>query len=88
MQDEAGNAVKHHRFYLLGIKFYVITDNSALHLLHSLEPNRKLPVALWTSSNLNLIFNIDQQMPIRILMHYHTLATENLLIQSVLVLYA
>ena len=31
-------AVKHFRFYLLGHKFRVITDNSTLRWLHSVEP--------------------------------------------------
>eukprot|EP00794_Sanderia_malayensis_P002386 gene2386-biopygen1273 len=38
-------AAKHFRFYLLGHKFSVITDNSALRWLHSVEP--KGQIARW-----------------------------------------
>ena len=38
-------AVKHFRFYLLGHRFSIITDNSALRWLHSMEP--KGCIARW-----------------------------------------
>eukprot|EP00794_Sanderia_malayensis_P021278 gene21278-biopygen16313 len=38
-------AAKHFRFYLLGHKFSVITDNSALRWLHSVEPKGR--IARW-----------------------------------------
>ena len=38
-------ATKHFRVYLLGRKFHVITDNSALRWLHSLEPKGR--IARW-----------------------------------------
>ena len=38
-------AMKHFRVYLLGRKFHVITDNSALRWLHSLEPKGR--TACW-----------------------------------------
>ena len=43
-------AVKHFRVYLLGHKFTVITDNSALKWLHSLQPKGR--TARWTSRSL------------------------------------
>ena len=38
-------AVKHFRFYLLGRKFCIVTDNSALRWLHSMEPKGR--IARW-----------------------------------------
>jgi len=38
-------AVKHFRFYLLGCSFCIVTDNSALCWLHSMEPKGR--IARW-----------------------------------------
>ena len=73
-------AVKHFRFYLLGKKYSVITDNSALRWLHSLEP--KGGIACWIMDLQEFEFGIQHRpgMPIKMLMHYHALTIANLLI--------
>jgi len=52
-------AVKHFRFYLLGKRFSVITDNNALRWLHSLEPKGR--IARWIMDLQEFEFNIQHR---------------------------
>ena len=52
-------AVKHFRFYLLGKRFSVITDNNALRWLHSLEPKGR--IALWIMDLQEFEFDIQHR---------------------------
>ena len=52
-------AVKHFRFYLLGKKYSVITDNSALRWLHSVEP--KGGIARWIMDLQEFEFDIQHR---------------------------
>ena len=72
-------AVKHFRFYLLGKKFLVITDNNALCWLHSLEPKRR--IARWIMDLQEFEFDIQHRLGTsKMLMHFHALTTAKLLI--------
>ena len=53
-------AVKHFRFYLLGKKFLVITDNNALRWLHSLEPKGR--IARWIMDLQEFEFDIQHRV--------------------------
>ena len=52
-------AVKHFRFYLLGKRFSVITDNNALRWLHSLEPKGR--IARWIMDLQEFEFDIQHR---------------------------
>ena len=52
-------AVQHFRFYLLGHKFCVVTDNSALRWLHSVEPKGR--IARWVMTLQEYNFTIKHR---------------------------